>query len=111
MAHRDGTYVQRSTRRSGDCGDLPEQVVRIDDPHGLPANCALDAADEVSADQCKLSRSYTCTFDDGGSGSLTAITSEHDGGETVSGVLSMRLYDAAGGVRCVGSYDTTFTRQ
>ena len=116
LAHRDGTYLQSFTEHpGGTCGPLQDQIVKLDASAGtamtgVPINCALDSADEVSSDQCKLTRAYTC-MNSTGSGSVVAISTEQDGGATITGTSTTTLFDLNGMVRCRSTYDIRFVRQ
>jgi hypothetical protein len=113
LAHRVGTYVQHTTERAGGtCGILADQVVRVDNPGGLPPGCTKDAADSASGDRCEYDRSYTCeTTNPAGAVSIVATTTEHDGGAKLTGVLSMTIRDDTGAFVCSSAYDVVFTRQ
>lgn len=111
LSHRVGTYLQVATERAnGSCGPLPDQVLRTDDATSLAPNCRVDAPDEVSANKCKISRSFSCTVDTGNS-TTTWTTTEEDGGAKLVGVTSITLYDATGEFLCASAYDVTYTRQ
>lgn len=110
LAHRKGTYLQVAKERSGDCGPLPDQVTRLDGE--LPAECTLDAPDEISADQCKVSRSWTCAIaSPPGSVQAVGVSTERDAGARLTGIITMTIRDGAGDYVCSGTYDVMFTRQ
>lgn len=113
LAHRIGTYVEHVVERAGgSCGIIPDQVVRTDNPGGLPPGCTKDAADSASSDRCNYDRSYTCvTTNPDAATSVVATTTEHNGGATLTGVLSLTIRDGAGAFVCSSAYDVTFTRQ
>lgn len=113
LAHRTGTYVQHLVERAGgSCGIVADTVVRTDNPGGLPPGCTKDAADSASTDRCRYDRSYTCTVaDPAGTISVVGTTTEHNGGATLTGVLSMTIKDNTGAFVCASAYDATFTRQ
>jgi hypothetical protein len=113
LAHRTGTYVQSFTERAGgNCGPLPDQVGVIEDALALPVGCTLDKPDKASADQCDLTRAFTCPLDGApGTVSTVAFTSESDGGATLAGLFTLRIYDGDGALVCLGTYDLVATRQ
>lgn len=112
LAHRSGTYLVHYTEHSnGDCGALPDEVARVDDALALAPGCTLDAADDVSADACQLSRSFTCAGKDGSRLVVQSTTRERDGGATLTGVFSTQLLDSSGGYVCSSAYDLRYTRQ
>lgn len=98
-------------RANGTCGPVADQVVRVDNPGLLPAGCSKDAPDDASPDRCEHSRSYTCVLDDGAKVSVVGTITEHDGGDKLTGVLSMTIFDPDGLFVCASAYDATFTRQ
>jgi hypothetical protein len=113
LAHRIGTYLEHTVERAGGtCGILPDQVVRTDNPGGLPPGCTKDAADSASRDRCEYDRSYTCiTTSPDAATSVVGTTTEHNGGATLTGVLSLTIRDGNGAFVCASAYDVTFTRQ
>lgn len=115
LAHRDGTYVQSfSERDGGTCGELSDQVVILSDgmgsTSGVPQNCAEDAPSELSADQCSLTRAYSCEFD-GTIVSFVGVTTERDGGARLVGTVTSTVFNPDGSMSCRSTYDVTFTRQ
>lgn len=112
LAHRNGTFVAHAEERAGgDCGSLPDEVVRVNDPGGLGPGCVKDLPDDASPDRCRYDRSYTCTADDGSQASFDVTTSETDGGDRFSGVLAVTLLDPNGDYVCASAYNVTYTRQ
>ena len=112
LAHREGTYLLVSKERpNGSCGPIVDQVVRVDNVGALPPGCTKDAPDDASPDRCEYSRSYTCALTDGGAVSFVGTTTEHDGGDRITGVSTMVVVDANGMFVCTSAYDLTFTRQ
>jgi hypothetical protein len=113
--HRNGTYLQSFRERSGGtCGAVSDQVIAFDSRNSgtLGDGCAFDADDTVSADQCKLTRSYTCPLDGApGTVSIVAITTEHDGGAKVTGTFTSRIHDGDGALVCASTYDVSYVRQ
>lgn len=112
LAHRKGTYIQHFAERSGGtCGAVSDQLVEITTGGGVPPGCAYDADDKPSADECNLTRRYTCQLDGApGTVSIVAITTEHDGGAKFDGILTSTIRNADGVVSCVSSYDVTYKR-
>lgn len=112
LAHREGTYLAQYRTRSGDCGALPDAVIRLDANGELTPTCALDAPDDVSADQCSLTRSLTCAVENpDGTIQGVVITHERDGGARFEGLYTITIRDGAGAYVCGGTYDVTATRQ
>jgi len=114
LSHRKGTYVQHlEERANGTCGPLSDQVVQLSGGElSLPTVCAYDVQDMVSDDKCKLTRQYTCPLDgQPGVANYTVITTERDGGATLSGPMTITIRDANGDPSCKSTYDMTLTRQ
>lgn len=112
LAHRDGTYLLSYTERSGGtCGELPDVVGRAD-PDSISDGCMLTEPDDVSADQCTLTRSLVCTVQnpDGAIYGI-AVTKESGGGARLEGIYTMTIRDAAGELVCLGTYDVVAVRQ
>ena len=111
LAHRMGAYVQHfAERANGNCGEISDQIVELTTGGGVPPGCGYDADDKPSADECTLTRRYTCPLENGGTVGIVAITTEHDGGETFDGVFTSTVRDQAGALACVSSYDVTYSR-
>lgn len=116
IAHRDGTYVQSFDERpGGTCGPLSDQVVAIDadamsSSTGVPLDCALDAPDELSADQCSVTRAYSCNFD-GTTVSFVGISKERDGGARLEGTVTGTVFSPDGSLSCRSTYDVLWVRQ
>lgn len=112
LEHRNGTYLLHLTVRDGNCPPVPDSVNRMGPTLNSAGNdCALDVDDDLSDDECSLTRSATCPSDDGGSASTVSVTTEHDGGAKVTGLITVTLRNDSGEVVCTGTYDATFTRQ
>lgn len=116
VAHRDGTYLQTFEERAGGtCGALADQVVVVDadamsSNTGVPLDCALDSPDELSADQCSITKVYTCAFDTQ-TISFVGITTERDGGKRLTGTVTATAFDLDGALVCRSTYDVAFVRQ
>lgn len=109
-AHRSGTFLAKFTEREGgSCGPIPETVARLD-ADTLLEGCELDAPDDWSADECTLTRSYTCPLD-GAPGSASFVAVSHESADGFEGTSTARVYDTAGALVCTSTYDVTWTRQ
>jgi hypothetical protein len=111
---------------SGNCGEQASGLVRIDDPLAVSEGCELDAADSISDDECRLSRSFTCESslvacspppppDNGEEPATDTISyvsyTDQTGQDAVSGLFTMiaRCWD--GTDVCVGTYGVEYERQ
>lgn len=113
---RSGTYLlSYSERPNGTCGDIPDQVSRLDPDADLGFGCSLDAPDSWSADECRLDRSVTCC-DGGYCTSVVGYTEQQDAeGGRISGVMTFQVQEigASGAVLdgCTSTYDVAAERQ
>lgn len=113
---RSGTYLASYSERSGGtCGDIPDELGRLDGVNALPAQCTEDAPDVWSADGCRLDRSFTCC-EGYYCTSIVAVTEQRDASAaTITGTLSLRIteFDPAGNPvdSCSSLYDMTAQRQ
>jgi hypothetical protein len=112
QSDRSGTYFIEYETVSGNCGDLPSALGRLDDANALPDGCSFDAMDRWSDGDCKLERAYTCPGESGGTIVATAVsTQQDDSGDNITGTATMTLRDADGATVCVGTYRFKATRQ
>jgi hypothetical protein len=113
LAHRKGTYVVHyDERANGSCGAISDQIAEITTGGGVPPGCGYDADDKPSADECDLTRKYTCPLDGvPGTVSIVAITTERDGGDRFDGIATTTIRDSDGVIQCVSTYDVTYTRR
>lgn len=112
---RTGTYFVTYTTVSGDCGDIPDGLGRLDDAEALPDICALDAADRWSDGDCKLERAYSCLEAGIGPGvqshTIAVTTQDDDSGARITGTITMRITDPSGVQLCNGTYQLSAVRQ
>jgi hypothetical protein len=112
---RSGTYLSTFTEQSGNCGPIPEQLGRLDDAEALPDTCALDAEDRWSEAECKLERAFTCEEPGVGEGvtaAYVAVTEQTDeDGGSLTGTLTVTVFEPDGSVMCKSTYRTTIERQ
>ena len=102
---REGTYLMSFVVMRGDCGELADQIVKIEDVDALPESCKFDVDDEWTERDCKLKRYYTCVTDLGTS-KWTSVTEQHDEGATVlTGVVTVKL---SGEQPCMGTYSVRY---
>lgn len=110
MADRDGTYSIRYTTVSGDCGEFPETLGRLDSGAPVAPPCERTAPDDVSADECRLDRSIRC-LQDGGETEVVGYTEDVSGdGSRLEGSMTFSI-TLADGQSCVGTYDVVAVRQ
>lgn len=107
-----GTYRVVATEVSGDCGPIGTFMARYTDgePDELGTGCTA-GYDRRSEDGCKNERSTTC-IGDGTRTVGSGVINTEPGGDEASGSLTMTVYETdSGAVRCMSTYDVTYTRQ
>jgi hypothetical protein len=92
------------SRRDGNCGDIPEQVIVISGPSAVPQGCTGSV--RTSADGCDVTYDVTCpvkggTLTERGSGSWSNDGSSGHATEQV-------ILNAS--VSCSGTYDVTYRK-
>lgn len=116
-AQRHGTYRYNFTRRDGDCGSIPEQVVTVDeDVNSVGKSVAADPPCSgrfvSSADNCSVTV-IDLVCPEAASGGTSKMNGKvywaHDGAGA-SGIVSFIAYDSRGAVLCSGSYDLTYEK-
>ena len=116
-AIRKGVYTMSWQTRGGDCGDLSESVINVDQPDDAPgktvqADAPCSGSIVNSADNCIATMDQTCPVNgQPGSTKTTGKVTFSDDGAGGSGIVGIQLYDGAGALVCNGSYNLTFTRQ
>jgi hypothetical protein len=115
-SERAGTYLLTYETLSGNCGNLPQTVVRLEGPdQGLIEGCALDVPDRWSEDGCKVERAFTCLEPAAGDGATSEFvgvtTQETDDGSRISGTMTARLFASDGSQTCLGTYRLAYERQ
>jgi len=114
-SNRNGIYAEHFVERSGGtCGPLPDVQVQL--ASDLPAltGCTFDAPDDVSADQCTVSRAFTCPAGNGVSDPYSVVSVTIDArrdGSVFQETLQLVEYDDQGAVLCASTYDVTDTRR
>lgn len=110
-ADRMGSYLVQFTELDGDCGPLPDQIVRLTDD--LAEGCVLDDEPVVSSDQCRLENSVTCT--DAGTGQTVTLvgvtTQQNDSGSLITGTATATVRDSNGVALCLSTYSLRYERQ
>lgn len=108
-ARTGNTYRVNFDRRDGNCGDLPEQVVVLDDTTP-PGDLGCSGTRTLSEDRCEAtSNQLTCPTPDG-YGRFTGTLSWNTEGSSGTGTLSFSVLDSGMSVICQGTYDATYTK-
>jgi hypothetical protein len=111
VSSRTGTYLMTFTEVSGTCGPFPSSVVRLDPNGELAAGCVLDAPTTISADECTVETSISCTDEFGTTVSGVASTKQANAdGSLVTGIMTMQPKDADGPI-CASTYRLRYERQ
>lgn len=109
MENRSGTYLVEYDEQSGDCGPLTDEVGRVG---GGGSDSCVTNYEDLSDDMCRLELDQTCTFTDGSTMSVTAVTTEAEGseGEELTGTFNITLRDSQGAYVCKSLYGVKATR-
>jgi hypothetical protein len=107
---RSGAYLVTFTEVDGDCGPLSSQVVRLTGE--LDPTCVLDSPQTLSADQCTVDSSVSCTNPNTGvTLTLIGTTTQQDASASlITGIATIEGYDAQGPI-CRGTYRLRYERQ
>lgn len=107
---RDGTYLAEFTTVSGNCGDVPSQVLRLNGMSTeLAAGCELLQPDVWRNEGCTVERTSRCVTDQGVIVKTTGLTTQEDAdGDVLTGTATVEL---SGTASCVGTYRVKYTRQ
>lgn len=108
---RNGTYLFQYETRSGNCGDISDELVRAGEPGA--SNCEQTFA-QYSEGDCKLEVSFECSVPGSAPSSVNTIRAtvitrqETDDGSVLAGLYSVSV---SGWDECAGTYGLTATRQ
>lgn len=109
-AQRRGTYSARYTVRSGNCGEVSEQIATIDQQPTAPTPPCTGSID-YSPDNCEVTVEAVCP---GRTPGVTVRTTgkarwNQDGSQGFA-VEQTTITDGSGALMCSGTYDVTFSR-
>jgi hypothetical protein len=106
-----GSYSVRFTTRSGNCGDIPEQVINFDSSMTRMQAAQCTGSSSISPNKCDVSYDTTCPVPQTG-GSIREEGAGHmaPGGSTITGTEQITLFDASGNIVCSGTYDLMYQR-
>jgi hypothetical protein len=113
QSDRTGTYLAHYVERSGNCGPLPDTVLRLDEaPMGMGTTICTDTvAPRWSDRDCKLERSIHCEGTDGSVVDGTTITTQRDpDGDHITGLFTLTSTTASGAT-CTSTYESDAVRQ
>jgi hypothetical protein len=105
-----GTYRITYTTVSGNCGDLPETLERVDSPDP-DAQCMELAPTIVREGGCALERSFACAESATGRRQdiVQVLRIQRADGSLITGTTSLTVRQN-GSVLCIGMYNTRWTR-
>jgi hypothetical protein len=113
-AQRDtGSYVVKYAVRSGDCGDSAETILNPG-PQPTEVTAPCTGTISYSADNCEVTYSSTCPFDEAQKGATLTVTGKskwNTDGSQGSALESWFAKNSGGQGLCQGTYDVTITRQ
>ncbi len=113
---RKGTYTMAFKTRGGDCGDVSESVLNVDQPADAPGKTIPSDAPCVgqfvnSADNCETTMDETCPTTDGGKTKTAGKLTFDENAASGTGIVGITLSAPNGDVVCNGTYDAIVTRQ
>jgi len=111
-AQRKGTYVDRWTVRTGDCGSQAESVGTVESQPIAP-NPPCTGSIKYSVDNCAVTLDVSCPVSTLGPGYQVHTSGKVDwseDGASGSGLLSMDVTNG-GAYVCHGTYDVVSTRR
>ena len=110
---RSGSFIAHYTLRpGGTCPPLPDAVVNVTADTAAPAGCTGTPTN--SADNCEVLLDQTCPSDAVSKGGTSRVTGQlkwNVVGTYGEGTETLYLTNGDGSSICVGTYDTTVTRQ
>jgi len=109
-ADHAGTYSIRFMARSGNCGDISEQIVTLPaGPPMLPAGCT--GTIESSADNCRTTYDEACLLPlNKGTSQLKGVATWTTDSSSAHEVTELTIFDPTGQLLCSGTYDITDTK-
>jgi len=109
-ADHAGTYSVKFTARSGNCGEISEQIVTLPSgPQMLPAGCT--GTIDTSADNCRVTYDETCVLPmNTGTSQLKGVATWSSDSSSAHEVAELTILDPTGRLLCSGTYDVTDTR-
>lgn len=113
-AERSGTYRTSFTERTGNCGQIPEQIDTLDEQPASPPKPCTDGEIRYSKDNCEVTNiDITCPEEGIERGATSIVSGKYrwssDGGSG-TGEANFVVKDAQGLVLCQSSYDVVVTR-
>jgi hypothetical protein len=114
LDERRGTYLAEFRTVDGNCGEQTSAVLRLDST-AMMNGCTVSGENVVSTDQCSLTSTVVCPFDQLAPGATLETTmisrQEADDGSRITGTMTMGAFDANGIEICFGTYRVTAERQ
>jgi hypothetical protein len=102
------TYLESFTTVSGDCGDVPAQIINIGNDGTVPASGLT--CQKLEQDGCRAHDTGCQSTVNGCTGKVTTDVTFADDGATASGLLSMTV-SCSDGSTCAGTYEVSAERQ
>jgi len=110
---RTGTYKISYFRQGGDCGDLPQEVARIESGGAIitgPAKCTV-SNERWSNNDCTFESTSACTTPESTSTGTGITHQETKDGSWLSGTVTVEVRKPDGAYVCRGTYTMSASRQ
>jgi hypothetical protein len=108
MTERLGTYRLTFTLESGDCGEIPSQLVSLNPGPGGPGTGCVLHSERFSDGDCTIERDETCPSSAGPVHAIGVSRQETQNGSELAGTMSFSIGGSAG---CTGTYAIDAVRQ
>lgn len=100
---RIGTYLVEYTTISGNCGDIPSQLLRFDPGAQPDPSCALIAPTIISDRGCTLQTKALCAGEL--DATVTGVSTANADASKITGTATIQTDS------CIGTYKLKYTRQ
>ena len=108
MGELRGTWRAVYMQTNGNCGKVADETIVLSASTAGEASQCTYAAQQVSADKCRIDLDYTCPLTGQPGTQRWVGAMHHAAAGTVTGSMTV---SAAGSATCRSTYDVTWTKQ
>lgn len=105
-----GSFRLTFVTRSGNCGDIPEQIVNYDSPTTRDMTAGCEGGATLSSDKCRGDFDYTCPVPDGNFLREEGVVRAAADGQSALATEQITVLDSRRVPICSGTYDVTFKK-